>query len=136
MMRFRFSSGLTLGLTLGIPVGALLALLLMPSPPEATGPSPLRVEELTRKLDQAREARERADHQLEQFQKLAEQMTTSFQTLEARFKALEARAKLDGQPDAERDSDGNLPPSTPQPHDSSAAPPRTPEDGATGSSQP
>ena len=91
MMRLRFSSGLTLGLALGLPTGALLALLLTPSrPAEPNGATALQVQELTRKLEAAKEARDRADGQLEQFQKLAEQMTTSFQSLEARFKALEA----------------------------------------------
>jgi hypothetical protein len=88
-MRLRFSSGLTLGLAAGIPVGALLAVLLSPRSQDG-GAMTLRVQELTRQLDAAREARERADRQLDQFQKLADQMTVSFKSLEERFNALQA----------------------------------------------
>jgi len=97
MLRLRFGSGVILGLVLGIPVGAVLALLLAPtqtpSEREATATT-LQVQELTRKLEAAKEDRLRADTQLEQFQKLAEQMTASFNNLEQRFKALQEEAHL------------------------------------------
>ena len=90
MLRLRFSSGLILGLVLGVPAGVLVALLVLPSPAaDHGGATALQVQELTRKLEAAKEDRERVDRQLEQFQKLAEQMTASFNSLEQRFKALQ-----------------------------------------------
>jgi hypothetical protein len=91
MLRLRFGSGLILGLVLGIPTGALIALLLAPAPPASdhAAATTLQVQELTRKLEAAKDERQRADTQLEQFQKLAEQMTASFNNLEQRFKALQ-----------------------------------------------
>lgn len=95
MLRLRFTSGVILGLVLGIPVGAVIALLLVPSsPPDHNGATSLQVQELTRKLEVAKDDRERVDKQLEQFQKLAEQMTTSFNNLEQRFKALQEEQRL------------------------------------------
>jgi uncharacterized protein HemX len=116
MMRFRFSSGLTLGLALGIPSGALLALLLMPAAPDSGNAMAIQVQELTRKLEAAREARERADKQLEQFQTLAEQMTASFKSLESRFKTLEEEQ-------AHRDNEAAAPKSHPPAADPAAPPP-------------
>ena len=90
MLRLRFLPGLILGLVLGLPAGVLIGMLTLSprgtSDPTATS---LHVQELTRKLDAANEAKERAERQFEQFQKLAEQMTASFNELERRFKALE-----------------------------------------------
>ncbi len=97
MLRFRFGSGLILGLVLGIPAGAVIALLLAPAPSatdRGAAATTLQVQELTRKLEAARDDRQRADTQLEQFQKLAEQMTASFNNLEQRFKALQEEQRL------------------------------------------
>jgi TolA-binding protein len=90
MLRLRFLPGLLLGLVIGLPAGILITLLL--TPPQSGGqPATVssQIQDLTRKLELANEAKERADRQLEQFQKLAEQMTTSFNSLEQRFKLLE-----------------------------------------------
>src|SRR3990172_7782719 len=90
MLRLRFLPGLLLGLVVGLPAGILLAVLL--GLPQGSAPpiaAPSQIQDLTRKLEQANEAKERADRQLEQFQKLAEQMTVSFNNLERRFKSLE-----------------------------------------------
>ncbi len=95
MRRLRFTSGLTLGLALGVPAGALIALLILP--PRAdnhTVATSLQVDQLTRKLEEANGDRQRMQQQLEQFQKLADQMTASFNTLEARFKALEEEQRV------------------------------------------
>lgn len=89
MSRLGFSSGVAIGLVAGLLSGGLLALLLSPAAP-ADRVSEIQVQELSRRLEAAKDARERADRQLEQFQKLAEQMTTSFQALEARFTAMSA----------------------------------------------
>ena len=114
MLRLRFTSGLALGLAVGVPLGALITLLLTPSPrDDSTTATSLQVLELTRKLDLANEARERMERQLEQFTGIANQMTASFNTLEARFKALE---------DTQRAGDGHAPPT--------AAPPLAPAPGA------
>ncbi len=97
MLRLRFGSGVILGLVLGLPVGAVLAILLAPAPAStdhAATATTLQVQELTRKLEAAKEDRLRADKQLEQFQKLAEQMTASFNNLEQRFKALQEEQHL------------------------------------------
>jgi uncharacterized membrane-anchored protein YhcB (DUF1043 family) len=89
MLRWRFSSGLILGLVLGIPTGALLASALLPRPPADTRLQ-FEVRELTRRLEMANEARARAEKQMEDFAKLADQMTKSFENLERRFHELEA----------------------------------------------
>ncbi len=81
-----FTKGLVVGLGLGIIVGAVAALVL--SGPPAANISPARIEELNRKIAAAEESRARADKQLEDFQKIAEQMAQSFQTLEKRFNDL------------------------------------------------
>jgi len=95
MLRLRFSSGLLLGLVAGVPLGVLIGVLMLPvrgsDPGVATS---LQVMELTRKLEAATEAKERAEHQLEQFQKLADQMTATFKSLEQRFSALEETERL------------------------------------------
>lgn len=90
MLRWRFGSGVVLGLVLGIPLGAILVSLLAP-PPDQNARLEFEVRELTRKLEAANEARVRADRQLEEFQKLADQMTRSFENLERRFRELEAQ---------------------------------------------
>ena len=90
MRRLRFTSGLTLGLALGVPSGALIALLILPPrAAEHNVATALQLDQLTRKLEAANEDRQRMEQQLDQFEKLAEQMTSSFNTLELRFKALE-----------------------------------------------
>jgi hypothetical protein len=95
MLRLRFSSGLILGLLLGVPAGTLIGLLVLPPrAAEPTAANTLQVEELTRKLEIAREENEHVDRQLDQFTKLADQMTASFNNLEHRFKALEAAPTL------------------------------------------
>lgn len=95
MLRLRFSSGLMLGLVAGVPLGALIGVLMLPvrgtDPGAATS---LQVMELTHKLEAAKEDKDRADRQLEQFQKLAEQMTATFKSLEQRFNALEESEHL------------------------------------------
>ena len=127
MLRMRFSSGLLIGLLVGVPAGSLIALLLTPAatPPPPSQATMLQVEELTRRLESAQEERARADRQLERFQQLSEQMTTTFNTLEARFKALEQ---------AERARQASLPDGPP-----SAAPPAgtdRPAEGSGGGPQP
>lgn len=90
MLRWRFSSGLILGLVVGLPLGAILAsVFLPPAPPDTRLQFELR--ELTRRLEAANEARARAEKQLEEFSKLADQMTRSFENLERRFRELEAQ---------------------------------------------
>ncbi|MCX8072730.1 MAG: hypothetical protein N3C12_09800 [Candidatus Binatia bacterium] len=89
MLRWRFSSGIILGLVLGIPFGAILSTILAP-PPQADARLQFEVRELTRQLEAANEARARAEKQLEEFTKLADQMTKSFEKLEQRFRELEA----------------------------------------------
>ena len=95
MLRFRFSSGLLLGLVAGVPAGVLIGIFMLParsSDPGAT--TSLQIVELTRKLEAARDDKERSDRQLEQFQKLADQMTATFKSLEQRFNALEEAQRL------------------------------------------
>jgi hypothetical protein len=95
MLRFRFSSGLILGLVVGVPAGVLIGMLMLPAPRMDVGAATnARVIELTRRLETATEAKERADRQLEQFQKLADQMTATFKSLEQRFNALEEAQRL------------------------------------------
>src|SRR5574341_1598283 len=95
MRRLRFSSGLIIGLLIGVPAGTIIGLLVLPTRPADQGAvTSLQVQELTRKLEAAQEAKFRADQQLEQFTKLAEQMTASFNSLEQRFKALEEENRL------------------------------------------
>jgi uncharacterized membrane-anchored protein YhcB (DUF1043 family) len=80
---------MVIGLVSGLLTGVLLTLLFKPVAPSRQD-SEAELLELSRRLEAAKEARERADRQLEQFQKLAEQMTASFQSLEARFTAMSA----------------------------------------------
>jgi len=90
MLRLRFTSGLMLGLLLGVPAGTLIGLLLFPTHPgDQNVSTSLQIEELTRQLDVAKEQKEHVDRQLEQFAKLADQMTASFNALELRFTALQ-----------------------------------------------
>lgn len=89
MMRWRFSSGLLLGLVMGATLGTVIgALLRSPHGDAGSGAMALQVQELSRKLAEAQEARMRADQQLERFAQLAEQMATSFNKLDERFKTL------------------------------------------------
>ena len=95
MLRLRFAPGLILGLLLGLPSGVLIAILaLPPTSAEHGNAAAIQIEELNRKLETAREDRQRVDRQLEQFQKLAEQMTTTFNNLETRFKLLEEEQRI------------------------------------------
>ncbi len=89
MLRWRFSSGLLVGLVLGIPLGAILSSSLAPVP-QADPRLQFEVRELTRQLEIANESRARAERQLEEFSKLAGQMTKNFENLEQRFRDLEA----------------------------------------------
>jgi chromosome segregation ATPase len=52
----------------------------------------LQLRQLTRELEREKEARARADRQLEQFAQFADQMTASFQKLEQRFEELAGQA--------------------------------------------
>ncbi len=87
MLRWRFSTGLLLGLAVGLPAGALIALLLQP-PVRGHEEVELQLRQLARELEREKEARARADRQLEQFTEFAERMTVSFQKLEQRFAQL------------------------------------------------
>lgn len=91
MLRWRFSTGLLLGLLLGLAVGALLASMLDRAP---TGDEELRFQlrQLSREIEREKEARARADRQLQQFTEFANQMTESFRRLEARFEQLAQQA--------------------------------------------
>jgi TolA-binding protein len=117
MLRLRFSSGLLLGLVAGVPVGVLIGVLMLPARgPEPGAATSLQVIELTRKLELATEAKERADRQLEQFQKLADQMTATFKSLEQRFNALEESQRLrDAQRQAAGQPEAKAPTLTPAP---------------------
>lgn len=99
MLRLRFSTGLLLGLLAGLPAGALIALLAFPrTAADSAGTTSLQVQDLTRKLETANVDRSRVDEQLEQFKKLADQMTANFNNLEVRFRALTDERQRDGQP--------------------------------------
>jgi TolA-binding protein len=90
MLRLRFLPGLILGLLFGLPAGIVVGVLVLaPHGTEQSVGASSTIQDLTRKLEAAKEARDRADRQLEQFQKLADQMTASFNSLELRFKLLE-----------------------------------------------
>ena len=92
MLRFRFTSGVILGLVIGLPVGLLIGLQVLPPRPDPAAVATQEVQDLRRKLETATYAKERAERQMEQFQKLADQMTTSFRRLEERFKILGEQA--------------------------------------------
>lgn len=95
MLRFRFSSGLIVGLVVGVLAGVLIGVLMLPPRGTDSGTATsLQVIELTRKLEGMQEEKERADRQLEQFQKLADQMTTTFKSLEQRFNGLDEAQRL------------------------------------------
>ncbi len=82
-------------MVLGLSAGTLIGLLAVPPrASDSVATTPLQVQELTRKLETAKEDKERVDRQLEQFAKLADQMTASFSMLEQRFKALEEEQRL------------------------------------------
>jgi hypothetical protein len=107
--------------------------------PEPGAATSLQVIELTRKLELATEAKERADRQLEQFQKLADQMTATFKSLEQRFNALEESQRLRdaqrqpaGQPEAKAPALAPAPTAPPAPTPSPSAPgaPPSPTAGA------
>ncbi len=106
MWRTRFASGLGLGFLLGLIAGIVFVRSLSPEAREDRV-SDIQVQELTRRLEAARVARERADQQLEQFAKLAEQMTRSFEALESRFKRLDAELGRDKA--RENGSSGKMP---------------------------
>jgi gas vesicle protein len=130
MLRLRFGSGVILGLVLGIPAGALIALLLAPAPPPTDRTATaLQVQELTRRLEAAKEDRQRADKQIEQFQKLAEQMTTTFNNLEQRFTALQEAQR------AQEARAAQAPPPT-APAAATPTPPATPEQAAAAANPP
>lgn len=78
-------------MVVGVAAGVLVGMLMLPPRVVDSGAATsLQVMELTRKLEVAKDDKERTDRQLEQFQKLAEQMTATFKSLEQRFNALEA----------------------------------------------
>ncbi len=93
MLQTRFNTGLILGLVIGLPVGLLIGLQILPQRPDPAAVTSQEVQDLRRKLETATYAKERAERQMEQFQKLAEQMTASFARLEERFKTLGAQAE-------------------------------------------
>jgi hypothetical protein len=92
MLQSHFIRGVILGLAIGAAVGLLVGEWVL-SPPDATLLASPETQDLRRKLEAATYAKERAERQMEQFQKLAEQMTASFNRLEERFKALEATTR-------------------------------------------
>ncbi len=98
MLRLRFSVGLLFGLLVGVPAGAFIALLAFPhAASDSVGTTSLQAQDLSRKLEAANVDRARVDQQLEQFQKLAEQMTANFNNLEIRFRALTEDRQRDAQ---------------------------------------
>ncbi len=98
MLRLRFSVGLLFGLLVGVPAGAFIALLAFPRvASDSAGTTSLQVQDLSRKLEAANVDRARVDQQLEQFQKLAEQMTANFNNLEIRFRSLAEERQRDSQ---------------------------------------
>jgi TolA-binding protein len=123
MLRLRFSSGLLLGLVVGVVAGVLIGMLMLPTHGSDAGAATnLQVIELTRKLEAAQEAKERTDRQLEEFQKLADQMTTTFKSLEQRFNALDeaqhlhdAQRQPANQPEAKAPAPTASPAPTPAP---------------------
>jgi TolA-binding protein len=142
MLRLRFSSGLLLGLVVGVLAGVVIGMLMLPARSiDAGAATNAQVIELTRRLEAATDAKERADRQLEQFQKLADQMTATFKSLEQRFNALEEAQRLRegqrppaGQPEAKAPAPQPTAPAplagatpTAAPTTSNAAPPATDE---------
>ena len=143
MLRLRFSSGLILGLVVGVLAGVVIGMFMLPPrSTDAGAGTSLQVIELTRKLEAATDAKERTDRQLEQFQKLADQMTATFQSLEQRFNALDEAQRLrdaqrppTSQPEAKAPAPTPtlFPPPTPASSTSGAAP-SGPGEGAPGDS--
>jgi len=138
MLRLRFSSGLLLGLVAGVPLGVLIGVLMLPARDSEPGAATnLQIIELTRKLEAAKEEKERADRQLEQFQRLADQMTATFKSLEQRFNALEESQRLHdvqrppaGQPEAKAPSPAPTVPAAPTlPPSASGSSPSEPAEG-------
>lgn len=124
MLRLRFLPGLVIGLLLGLAAGvAVGVLVLAPYSPEQGGTS-LQVQELTRRLETAKEDRQRVERQLEQFQKLAEQMTASFNSLEMRFKLLEEQQRMRDARDIQAAAQAHAAP--PSPSAPAVAPTHTP----------
>ena len=120
MLRLRFLPGLILGLLLGLPAGIVIAFLaLPPKPTDSAGGVSSQLQELNRKLEAATEARQRADQQVALFQKLAEQMTATFNNLEQRFKLLEEEQRV-------RDAHAAQATAQPRPSPTQPAPPPTP----------
>jgi len=90
MLRLRFSSGLILGLILGLVAGASL-LLLWKRPPGAEQETlALQVQDLSRRLEDTRGERDRLLRQVEQFEKLAAQMTAGLTSLAQRVAGVQA----------------------------------------------
>jgi hypothetical protein len=124
MRRLRFTSGLILGLLFGLAAGTVIGLLL-PSAhnSDPNSASATQLQALTRELEAARDAKERADRQLEVFAKLADQMTATFKTLEERFQAIEEQERLR---DAQHDQAARHAPAPPPPPAPPAATPAAP----------
>jgi TolA-binding protein len=133
MLRLRFSSGLILGLVAGGLAGVVVGMLMLPPrSADSSAATNFQMIELTRKLEAAKEDKERTERQLEQFQKLADQMTATFKTLEQRFNALEEAERLraaahpSSQPEAKAPAAAVPTPIPPTP----TSPPSAPGDGA------
>jgi len=138
MLRLRFSSGLILGLVVGLIAGVLMGIFMLPTrgsdPGAATS---LQVIELTRKLEAAKDDKERTDRQLEEFQKLSEQMTATFKSLEQRFNALEeSQRQHDGQPPAGQPAPKPLAADAKAPAPEAKAPPPEPTVATTPTAAP
>jgi hypothetical protein len=90
MLRLRFSSGLLLGLMVGVLAGASLVLLWKRPPGPEQETLALEVQDLNRRLEDTRGERDRLLRQVEQFEKLASEMTASLASLEQRVTTLQA----------------------------------------------
>lgn len=101
-------------------MGALLALLLRP-PSAPNEELQFQLRQLSRELEREKEARARADRQLQQFTEFANQMTESFQRLEARFEQLARQGEA-----------GSAGVATPTPPETPASAP--PQNGGSGRS--
>lgn len=86
-----FARGLSLGLLLGFVVGHFLTAAVPPPP----GSGDAELERLRHQLETARREREALEKNLSEFQRVAETMTTAFEDLEKRFRALEGRLERD-----------------------------------------
>ncbi|MFI4981597.1 MAG: hypothetical protein ACHQIO_14720 [Nevskiales bacterium] len=94
MLRLRFLPGLIVGFLIGIAAGTVIGFMVLPPQAAEQHSTSAQVQDLSRRLEAAQADRERADRQLEQFQKLADQMTASFNSLETRFKLLEEEQRV------------------------------------------